>query len=238
MGDVPLIELRIPRGALPRRMLMAFLGICGGCGALALLLKASGLPGGRTAGALALAFLLASVGAAAAMRGDDPAFTADGVRLKAFAWDRGQVLVPWSEIDRVWIGRFRGYDYLYVLPRDPERHVRAGGLLRARIMARVAADRGSALQIHLPADGLPPDRVRTAVEEFSGGTVRLGPAPRTARAGSPNQPGRRTTVSWSAAVDRSTPRRVLRSGRAGVSGCRGARGRGRSAGGRFRDGSA
>ncbi|GAA2479843.1 hypothetical protein GCM10010406_15060 [Streptomyces thermolineatus] len=178
MGDVPLIELRIPRGALPRRMLTAFLGLCAGCGALTLLLKLMGLPGGGAAGALALGFLLASVGAAAAMRGDDPAFTADGVRLKAFAWDRAQVLVPWSEIDRMWIARPRGYDYLYLLPRDPDRHLRGGGRLRARIMARIAADRGSALQIHLPADGLPPDRIRTAVEEFSGGTVHIGPSPR------------------------------------------------------------
>ncbi|MGV9995101.1 hypothetical protein [Streptomyces sp. NPDC003374] len=159
-------------------MLMTFLGLCAGSGALTVLLKVTDLPGSGAAGAFAVAFLLVSVGAAAAIRGDNPAFTTDGVRLKAFVWDRGQVLVPWSEIDRVWIARGRGrqhdYDHLYVLPQDPDRYRRSGGLLRASLMARIAADRGSALLIHLPADGLSHDRIRAAVVEFSAGRCHVG----------------------------------------------------------------
>ncbi|MER6409272.1 hypothetical protein ABT269_38750 [Streptomyces viridosporus] len=173
VDDVPLLEMRIPRGKLPRRRLMTFLGLCAGCGALSVLLKVIDTPGSSAASACAVAFLLVSAGAAAAIRGDNPAFTTDGVRLKAFFWDRGQVLVPWSEIDRMWIARLRGrggeYDFLYILPQDPDRYMRSGDFLRAYLMARLAADQGSALQIHLPVDGLSQDRIRAAVEELSAG---------------------------------------------------------------------
>ncbi|WP_386143630.1 hypothetical protein [Streptomyces yanii] len=172
--------MRIARGEAPRRMLMTFLGLCFGCGALSVLLKVIDLPGSTVACAIAVAFALASAGAVTAMRGDDPAFTTAGVRLKAFSWDRAQVVVPWPEIDRMWIARIRDYDYLYILPQDPDRFIRGGGFLRAWTMARIAAAQGSALQMYLPADSLPLDRVRAAVEEFSGGSVRLDPAPRTA----------------------------------------------------------
>ncbi|MET8569522.1 hypothetical protein [Streptomyces sp. NPDC004783] len=142
---------------------------------LSVVLRVFHVPGSTAAGACAAALLLASALAAAAMRGGDPAFTTDGVRLKAFAWDRRQVLVPWSEVDRLWIARLGGggFDYLYVLPRDPDRYRRGGGFLRAALMARLAADQGSALQIHLPADGLPQDRVRAAVRELSAGRCHV-----------------------------------------------------------------
>ncbi|GAA4087163.1 hypothetical protein [Actinomadura miaoliensis] len=183
VGDGPVLELRITQGRLAARTVMTCTAMAVVCIGLASLLAASELPrvvssgGSLVLGCVAAGLLLAVLVALPTLFGGDPALTADGIRMKVFAWDRTQTVIPWSAIERLWIARTGQFDYLYVLPREPERYRRGRGLLRAGLMSQMHSAQGSALHIHLPADGISQERVRVAVEQFSGGAVRVTAAP-------------------------------------------------------------
>ncbi|UWP85151.1 hypothetical protein [Dactylosporangium fulvum] len=167
------LELRIPQGRANRRLVVVVGGLAVVCGVLAF----TDLPIATVAAAFAVGLGIPAVLAALAGRGADPALTVEGIRLKAFPFDRTQVVVPWREVERTWIATLGAYDYLFVVPRDPARYRRGRGFVRPAVMSLTSARHGTALQIYLPADGVSKDRIRTAMAQFSAGTVHVGPAP-------------------------------------------------------------
>lgn len=151
-----LLELRIPQGRVNRRAVLIIGGLALGCAALAVALAAADLPGVIAATVVAAGLGIAACLGAFAGRGNQPALTGDGIRLKPGPFARDQVLLPWHAVGRIWIARTGRYDYLYVRPRE-QRH---------------------AIPIYLPVDGgVSQPRIRAAVEQFSGGSVRVGEAP-------------------------------------------------------------
>jgi hypothetical protein len=97
-----------------------------------------------------------------AVTGEPSAVEPDGLRLRPRPWRR-LVMVPWSQISRVWIETIGGHRYLLVQVRPPgtDESVFASG--RRRAVPHM---------VNLP-DAMPLDQVRAAIAANSGGTVTV-----------------------------------------------------------------
>jgi len=136
------------------------------------------------AGGRSLFMSMGSVGATLAVcavigllirRGGSPSIDREGVRLKAFGFDRSLTLVPWPEVDAVWLAQAGWYPGLFVRPRDPERF--RGGGFRGWFMRYAARRQGSEMVIGLRHDRAFLEQVCVAVHEYSGGRLLVTAGP-------------------------------------------------------------
>ncbi len=107
----------------------------------------------------------------------EPTLVADGrgVSLMKTAPDGGTLLIPWEDVDRVFVHKFRGGNFrmLCILPRDVERYLRAAPKLRSKAEKSIELT-GAPYSANLAAASISNQRALDTVRALAHGRCAVG----------------------------------------------------------------